>query len=529
MRFRPILSEQMRAFAQTPLTGWRQAILAALSAVCFILMFPTFDIEWLAWSAFLPLFWAMRGASATRAFWLGWLSGLLATLGTVYWVVVAMVAYGKMSLWLSLLLLLLMAAYLGLYVGLFALLARWLLLRSPLLFLLGAPAIWTALEYARSFFLFPFPWNYVGYSQYSTLIVAQIADMTGVYGVSFLILLVNAGVYAATLSNTSFRARQTALIAVAAALALTVGYGAFALFSSEHAAAQQSARMLNIAVVQGNIDQSIKWNEEFREHILEKYLRLTRSVAQQKPDMIVWPETAVPFLFRYERAPQQQMIDLARELGIPLLFGGIDVTLTKGRRIEHSLNSAFLLSETGGIIGKYDKIQLVPFGEYVPFAKLLFFVNRLTTAIGETKAGSSYEVMHANDSRFSVVICFESTFPNLVRKFVDRGAQFLVIMTNDAWYGRSSAAAQHFSMAAFRAIENRRAIARAANTGISGFIDPFGRILDQSGIYEDDARVHAIPLRKATTFYTRHGDLFAWFCCAAAIAATVFAKFGRVA
>ncbi|MFO7570478.1 MAG: apolipoprotein N-acyltransferase [Smithellaceae bacterium] len=162
--------------------------------------------------------------------------------------------------------------------------------------------------------------------------------------------------------------------------------------------------------------------------------------------------------------------------------------------------------------GKYDKMHLVPFGEYIPFKKILFFVDKMVQAIGEVLPGQSYVVMSVNEKTLSTVICFEIIFPDLVRKFVDNGAQFLLTITNDAWYGRSAAPYQHFAMAAFRAIENRTAIARAANTGISGFIDPYGRILAQSDIYVEDALVHTIPLRTTTTFYTQYGNVFAILC-----------------
>lgn len=497
------------------LVHWQKIGLATLSALCFILMFPPFDVEVFAWVAFVPLLLAIRDVSRKEAFGLGWLSGLIGAVGTIYWVVVAMVTYGKMPVLLSVLALLLMASFLGLYVGIFAYLVRWLERRTALPLLLTAPAIWVAFEYARAYVLFPFPWSYVGYSQYLTPIVTQIADTTGVYGVSFLVMLVNAGVYTAAFSRVSQAMKRNALIATGCAIAISVGYGAFVLFGTD----TLEERTVKVGVVQGNIDQAIKWNNAFKQHIFDTYVRLSTNIAAEKPELIVWPETAAPFLFLYDVEPQQQMIDLMSKLNTFLLFGGLNVTPIQGTREYNSYNSAFLLSPSGGILGKYDKMQLVPFGEYVPFKKLLFFIDRITTAIGEVQAGTVPEVMQANDTFFSVVICFESTFPNLVRKFVDNGARFLIIITNDAWYGHSPAAAQHFSMAAFRAIENRTAIARAANTGISGFIDPYGRILQQSEEYVEAALVHDIPLRTTTTFYTRHGDVFAWLCCAVAVGA----------
>jgi len=506
---------QGSAISEKLLVRWQKIGLATLSALCFILIFPPFNLEALGWVTFVPLLLAMRDASPKEAFWLGWLNGLLGALGTVYWVVIAMVSYGNMPVLLSVLALLLMASFLGLYVGVFACLVRWIERQTLLPLLLTVPAIWVAFEYARAHVLFPFPWSYVGYSQYLTPIVTQIADTTGVYGVSFFVMLVNAGLYSAIFSRVSRTARRNALIVTSCVVAVSIGYGVFVLFGAN----TLEEKTVKVAVVQGNIDQGIKWDKSFKQHILDTYVRLSTSIAAEKPDLIVWPETAAPFLFLYDVEPQQQMIDLARKLNTFLLFGSLHVTPIKGTQEYNSYNSAFLLSPPGSILGKYDKMQLVPFGEYVPFKRLLFFVDRITTAIGEVKAGTVPEVMQANDTLFSVVICFESTFPNLVRKFVDNGARFVVIITNDAWYGRSAAAAQHFSMAAFRAIENRTAIARAANTGISGFIDPYGRILQQSDEYVEAALAHDIPIRTTITFYTRFGDVFAWLCCAAAVGA----------
>ncbi len=506
------------------LVRWQKLGLVTLSALCFILVFPSFNVEVLAWVTFVPLLLAIRDASPNEAFWLGWLFGILGALGTVYWVVVAMVSYGNVSVWLSVLILLLMAAYLGLYVGVFAWLARWIERRASLSLILTVPAIWVALEYVRSFFLLPFPWSYVGYSQFLTPTVTQIADMTGVYGVSFLVMLVNAGLYTAAFARVSQKTKRSAFIATGCVVAVCVGYGAFVLSNADRV----KQKTVKVAVVQGNIDQAIKWNAAFKQHISDIYSRLSLEAAKDKPDLIVWPETAAPFFFLYEVEPQQQMIDLVGKLNAFLLFGGLDFTPIKGTQAYNSFNSAFLLSPEGGVMGKYDKMQLVPFGEYVPFKKLLFFVDRITTAIGEVQAGTVPEVMQANDTFFSVVICFESTFPNLVRKFVKNGARFLLIITNDAWYGRSPAAAQHFSMATFRAIENRTAIARAANTGISGFIDPYGRILQQSDTYVEAMLVDEIPLRTTTTLYTRYGDVFAWFCCAVALGAAGLGRMRRI-
>ena len=489
--------------------GARKIGLAVLSGLCLTLIFPFFDVEMLAWIAFVPLFYAIQDAPFKTAFGLGWLTGVIHFFGTLYWVTVTMVEYGGLTPLLSGAALALMVVYLAIYPGLFCLLLRLFERHARLPFVIIAPVLWVGLEYLRSFFLIAFPWNLLGYSQFRTPSVTQIADLTGVYGVSFLIVLVNAGLFTIVFSCRPRRFKiMTAMLALGA-LGVTIGYSRVQL----QGAAETTVNTVKIAAVQGNIDQKIKWDQAYRQQIFDKYLDLSRQMLNAKPDLILWPETAVPFLFRYDPAFHRQLTTSVQSWQTALLFGGLDLIrdefVPKG---YDSLNSAFFLSADGEFAGQYAKIQLVPFGEYVPFRKLLFFIDRITTAIGEVRPGEDYTVMYLGETPFSAVICFEIIFPDLVRKFVDSGAGFLVTITNDAWFGKTAASYQHFAMVTFRAIENRIAIARAANTGISGFIDPYGRILAQSDIFVDATLTHEIPLRTTKTWFTRHGDLFARAC-----------------
>jgi apolipoprotein N-acyltransferase len=489
------------------LSKHRQQIgLVICSGILSIVIFPSINLEWLAWIAFIPLFAAIQDATRPQAFWLGWVAGVIHFAGTLYWVTVAMVIYGNLPIVVGGAMLLLMATFLSLYVGAFCVIIRYLQQKTRLPLMLTAPVIWVGLEYLRSFFLFGFPWNLLGYCQFLTPYVTQIADITGVYGVSFLILLVNAGLYTCLFSKASRRINIRTAVITLCVLGGCIGYSLFRL--SERG----TPPMINVAVVQGNIDQSLKWNPQHRRTIFDTYIRLSRQTLEKQPELIVWPETAVPFVFNYDPDYRKELIAAVREFGTYLLFGGQDILFVKTPEQHHSFNSAFLLSPKGTLLAKYDKIHLVPFGEYVPYKKILFFIDKMVTAIGEVYPGTVYQVMPLPDKPFSTVICFEVIFPNLVRKFVDRGAQFLVTVTNDAWYGRTAAPYQHFAMATFRAIENHVSIARAANTGISGFIDPYGRILAQSDIFVEGTLVHQIPLRNTTTFYTRYGDLFARLC-----------------
>ncbi len=504
-------------FLNITLDMYRKIGLAALSGFLSILIFPKFNVEVLAWIIFIPLFSAIQTENLRNTFRLGWFAGVIHFGGTLYWVTVTMVLYGGLSGFFSVLVLILMVVYLALYVGTFCLLIRFLQDRTPLPLLVSAPVLWVALEYLRSFFIIGFPWNYLGYSQFLTPYVTQVADTTGVYGVSFLIVLVNACLYTVLFTTAQRVMKIQTAVATLCCVGFCIAYSLVKLSSVQGAISattspQPPLETIKIAVIQGNINQSIKWDPQQRQQIFDTYIRLSKTSFDAQPDMIVWPETAVPFVFNFDPVNKQKLIDLVRELKTYLLFGGLDLIPLPPPQRHHSLNSAFLVSPQGNTLAKYDKIHLVPFGEYVPFEKILFFVEKITTAIGKVRPGKIYQIMPLEQTQFGTVICFEVIFPNLVRKFVDRGAQFLVTITNDAWFGRTAASYQHFAMVTFRAIENRVAIARSANTGISGFIDPYGRIIEQSDIFVEDALVRSIPITNTTTFYTRYGDVFARVC-----------------
>ncbi len=483
--------------------------LAVLTGLLTILIFPKFNLEVLAWIAFIPLCLAVQNENVKRTFWLSWLAGFVHFMGTLYWVVVTMVLYGNISQWFSVLLLLLMAIYLALYFSLFSLIIRYLSRHTALPLIVTAPVVWVGLEYLRSFFFLPFPWNFLGYSQFLTPAVTQIADTTGVYGVSFLIMLVNAALYTLFFTEQSRRFKVSSAAVMLLCLGWTLGYGHFVLSAADDA---PSPETVNIAVIQGNVDQRIKWEDSYRDKILRRYKRLSQESLTKQPDMVVWPETSIPFAYNFDPANRHKLTNFVRQSETPFLVGGLDFVVVDPPVNYHTYNTAFFLSRDGKLRAKYDKIQLVPFGEYVPFEKILFFVEKITSAVGKVQSGSTYTVMELQGIPFSVVICFEVIFPNLVRKFVDREARFLITITNDAWFMKTAASYQHFAMAAFRAIENRIAVARSANTGISGFIDPCGRILDQSEIFVEDALVREIPLRTQKTYYTQYGDVFAGLC-----------------
>lgn len=496
-----------------PLRPWASATLTGL---LLALSFPKPGLSILAWMAFLPLFYAIRGKRPASAFKLGFLSGFVAYAGIFYWLNIVMTTYGKLPLPVSICLTLFMAAYLALYPAATAALSRLAENFSiPLIF--SFPVIWVVLEYARAYLLSGFPWALLGYTQYRTLPLIQIADMTGVYGVSFLIILVNIFLYQLWRwvrgkdgATYPFLATCTAI----PLLLLTIWYG-FVTLNREVA-----GKTVKVALAQGNIPQDIKWDPAFQEETVAIYERLSRRSAGSGADLIVWPESSLPFFFQKELTYSERASSLARELGVALIVSSPALDYDAGR--EKLLNSAFLLAPDGTTLGRSDKIHLVPFGEYVPMARLLPFVKKMVVGIGDFSPGKTLLPLAAPFGKIGVLICFEGIFPELSRAYAANGAGLLVNITNDAWFGDSSAPYQHLSMTVFRAVENRVPLVRSANTGITAIIDSRGHVRGMTGLFREALLSGEVKIGGEQSFYTRHGDLFAWGCIGAALVMFVF-------
>ncbi len=485
----------------------KDLLLSLLSGVLLILSFPNFDLEFLAWFAFVPLLYAIHGKTRLHAFTLGFLTGLTSYLGILYWIIVAVHTYGNIPLLVSGFILLLLVGYLSLFTGTFAFLTRVVPMASGIQTILFLPILWTALEYLRSFLLTGFPWANLGYSQYLNLPFIQMADITGPYGPSFVILLVNATLFRILRQwiNKTFPVRE--VVVTLLVLLSSMIYGYVKMRATDQQMLHQPS--LKVSLTQGNIDQSIKWDESFQKETLKIYERLSLKAAEQHPDLIIWPETATPFFFQQAKEYQPMVLDLPNKTKAYLLFGSPSFKVERGK-VNH-YNSAYLASPSKEIIGRYDKIHLVPYGEYVPLGEILP-LGSLGEGIGNFKSGKVIYNFSLPQAKFGVLICFEIIFPDLCRRFVRNGADFLVTITNDAWFKRTSAPYQHFSMAVFRAVENRLFIARAANTGITGFIDPRGKIIRKGELFVEEAMTETIRLSKKKTFYTLYGDVFAWVC-----------------
>jgi apolipoprotein N-acyltransferase len=424
----------------------------------------------------------------------------------VYWVVFVMGHYGHLHWTVALGILVLFALYLGLYPACFSLLFS-LLKGSRFACSKGASA-WVGLEYIRSFLLSGFPWCLLGYSQFERLEVIQIADMVGVYGVSFLIVLVNTLIYALLLDR-SFLKKGFMRWELPLGMLVVVSvffYGLHRLYPG--GTLPRNPRSILVAVVQGNIDQAVKWNPAYQGRTVKIYRDLSLSTSSLKPGLVVWPETSAPFFFQDGGELGRQVVMIPEEMGAYLLFGSPAYKLERGVPVFY--NRAYMISPEARVSGYYDKVHLVPFGEYVPLKRVLFFAKRLVVSAGDFASGEKLVPIGPPHLSVGVLICYESIFPELARAQVKKGAQILANLTNDAWFGMTSAPYQHFSMAVFRAVENRRPVIRAANTGFSGFISEKGEIIERGDLFTRQVLLARLPIgNSTTTMYTRYGDCFA--------------------
>lgn len=489
--------------------------------------FPKIGLDWLAWIALVPLLYAIRDHSPRAAFRLGFITGLVYFLSLLYWLVPVMRTYGYLPLVLSVVILVLLAAVLALFIAGFAagLTAAG---RNPAACLIRVPLIWVALEYIRSFIFSGFPWELLGYSQYNRLVLIQISDLFGVYGLSALIAFANGVIFITLLYWLKRRWQCTAItkrlaagsvIALIAGVALIASYGHWRLKAIDRL--MTTAPKTRIAVIQGNIDQAVKWDPAFQKDTIKKYNQLSASVIKQRPDLIVWPESATPFYFLYNIAPSEMVFEGIRQTATAYLIGSPSFVRTAD--VVEYYNSAYLIVPEEKTMGKYDKTHLVPFGEYVPFKKWLPFLGKIVAQVGDFRAGKVGRTLPWRQEQLGVQICYEIIFPGLARAMAANGASLLINITNDAWFGKTSGPYQHFSMTVFRAVENRRSLARSANTGISGFIDPAGRILAATPLLQTAAVTQTLPLLTAKSVYTRIGDLFAQACLALVLLIAVVA------
>ena len=482
-----------------------QAAFLVGSAVVLALAFPRTDWDLTAWFALVPLLVVAVSSRPRLAFAWGWLFGIVYFLVLLRWLNFTFRTFSAIPWPLTWGPTLLLAAWCGLYIAAVSGTLGWLAWRrSPAWALATAPALWVGAEWLRGHLLGGFPWGTLGYTQHLRLPVIQVAELGGVHAVSLVLVVVNA-VLAGGFVLTWRRALAGVALG-AVALGAALGFGVWRL-----QAPPAPAEAL-VALMQPAIEQPLKWDPDHATVVLKIYQELTRQAAAQRPDLIVWPETASPTILRKDTRLLGWLTTLAAETRTALLVGSIDVLDDRPNRVT---NSAFLVGERG-LVGRYDKIHLVPFGEFVPLAGVIGFVRGWAEFIADLEPGSRAVVFPGPPAPFGVVICYEGIFPDLFREFVNNGARMMVNMTNDGWFGRTSGPEQHLAMYPFRAVEHRIAVVRAANTGVSAFVAPSGQVIRRLGLFERGVITDRVPLRTGRTLFTRLGDWMAYVSLALA-------------
>jgi apolipoprotein N-acyltransferase len=503
-----------------PAVAW---LLAIASGVLQILVFPRPSLCFLCWVALTPLLLAIlwQRDSLRKSFLLGYVSGIIWYAGSCYWVYHVMNSYGGLSPLVAFGVLILFCLYLGLYHGLLGLLTA-LLSRSsrigPTRTLAFVPFMWVAVELARAR-ITGFPWDLLGYTQIDNIPLTRIATVTGVFGVSWIVALVNC---AFTLAI--FRFRQQGLRLLLATLAAAVALQSGTFVKPEALRADQSAVLL-----QENLPVDFAdWTAEYYDRTIATLVQLSSSgshnsqAEQVRANLVIWPESPAPFYSADEKF-RHWMTSLASDSGAYLIVGNVGVNSGGDPRHPQIFNSAVLVTPEGEIKARYDKIHLVPFGEYIPFKSFFVFAEKLTKEVSDFSRGSQRTVFNLGNHKAGTFICYESIFPDEVRQFASNGAELFVNISNDGWFGESGAPGQHLNMARMRAIENGRWLLRSTNTGITGSIDPFGRVVVRAQRNLRTALRAEFGFTNVTTLYTRLGDWFAFGCAIISLAVVIFA------
>ena len=499
-------------------------ILSVISGGLLILSQPPFNLGHIGWFCLVPLFVALNGKTLRQSFILGLITGLIYFLGLLYWLFPIMIPatiFGTI----------LLIIYLSLFFALFCLLFSFIChltpahsILSPLRYVFFASVLWVSLEYLRSLGVLGFPWGLIAYSQWKNTTLIQIADITGVYGISFVIVLFNAALaYLIYQYRPPFEVKRLTMTGMAVLSIFLIGVIIFVFFYGMRAISiyapmiKTEKKRIDVALIQGNIDQNKKWDPNYLGESLGILMGLTREL-KYVPDIIVWPETAITISLNENKFLEDRIREFVRSTKTFFLSG---VQETESGKY---FNRAILISPDGEILGKYDKIHLVPFSEATPyFFKWIFPFLKKVISGEDFTPGKEWTVFNhphppsAGTRKFSCCICFESIFPQEIRKFTRAGAQFLINITNDAWFGRTGAPYQHFAINVFRAVENRMEIARAANSGISGYINMIGQPRYWTSIFSRSVISSEVNLRTKETIYTRFGDIFSYFCLFASL------------
>ncbi len=505
-------------------------ILAIVTGILLWLSFPGGGELWpLLFVALVPLLVAIRKGPVKKAGLYGFSSGIVHFLFLLYWIVIVLGRYGGLHWSISVLALVLLALYMSSYFFIFAVFAGYIFSAFPagvVLWLL--PILWVGLDWARGVLFTGLPWMDLGYGLFERTTLIQIADLVGHHGVTWMIVFTN------TFLVILLTGKKTVVTIILLILSFGLVFGSGVIYSKQrieeiaNAFSGQNIKKTRVGIVQGNIDQSIKWSVSLQKETVDNYLSLSRTLLSDKTvDLLVWPETALPF-YPQNSDHMHFLQTMTSEYDVALLTGApwYEILDPKARKVAF-FNSALLLNPAGDFGGKYYKSHLVPFGEYVPLKKLLPFLAPIVEAVGDFSSGKIEQPLLWRDARIGILICFESVFPEISRKWVLSGANMLVNLTNDAWYGRSSAPHHSLAMSVFRAVETRRSLVRSANTGISAFINPLGRVEFRSELFKSYGFSTDVVLYEEITFWVRYGYLFGPLCLFLGVSGAVVARMRR--
>ncbi len=504
--------------------GW---LFPVLSAIFLALIFPPFGVYPLVWVALAPLLMVLDHNSSKRAFMQGWRCGIVFFLLLSYWIVFVT------SVGMVLLIL-----YLAVYVALFSWAMVWLRKYLKLDFIYTAPFVWCFTEYLRATVMTGFPWDNLGYAFYTDYAILQSVEYIGVSGLSFIAVVANVLIYRTAKKlvplilhwKKQAHAGRSVFLSVLPLVIFLCGIIALSVWGEYRAnwwATQTEVNLQNdndtidIALIQPNIPQDLKWDDAEREYIVKQFDRLTREAAQAHPDLIIWPESSLPGFFNYDEVSTYLVYSLVKDLQIPMVVGGNRFEIVDD--VYYYYNSAYYIEPVSEgdmpvkLAGTYDKMHLVPYGEYIPnkkFLKKIFPRLESIVPFEDFSFGKEMKLFQAGPLQFGVSVCYEDIFPDLIRTISTQGGDFIVNITNDAWYKNSSAPYQHFYMAIYRAVENRISYVRCSNTGVTGYALPDGSVGmfrddEGSAIFSEGYMLLHVPKRVTDepTFYARHGDI----------------------
>jgi len=480
------------------------------TALLLILSFPNFELYLLAWIALVPLLLVVASRpSPLRAFILGWATGSIFFYVSCHWLTYSMVHYGGLPTVFAYLLLIPGALVIGIFPGLFALLVALAVKKWGHSAVLLAPLFWTAFEWMRLGVTGQL-WNAIGYSQAYNWMLIRPATWGGVYAVSFLIVAINSALVLIVLEKTKLAYATAFLVAAAVAIVIVI--------SPRVATTGYSPTVppyLHVVALQPNVPMTMTKTPAETKELLERHLSISTNSLQSLPEdklprLVIWPESPMNFTYATDRAFQELVAGFTTANRTSLLFNSLEPAPPDG-----AYNSALLVNEEGRLISQYDKIRLMPFGEYVPLPQWLPGASLITGIVGDFTPGTNYTLMPVGNHRAAVFICIESAYPRIARRLTNEGADVLINISNDGYLGPTAVMRQHLANAIFRAVENGRPLLRITNTGLSAFIRPNGFIQQQTAGFQMDVRNWTVSESGMTnTFYTRYGDLFVQFCAA---------------